>query len=253
MKDANTTTADQLGTGYTPGSLPEEKRALEQLDKATQNFQSLMPAYNELTSRHKFHLDCAAEFSEESRTINEKIRIALRDPNQSSRKAAITLRAEMRESLEMIENHLFLANECEEAVAHAKEKGKQAAHHYREARLSALDLISGNMLNAAIESSTTIFTAMFARILFLQSRNRPGEPSWGESGFDSEMDVVISYVGRRIAGCIREINATGKQFDLHIPSHLVSPIDVGDLGTWSPAASYVARVAREGKSGAITS
>ncbi len=242
MKDANANIQfTQLMPEYVPGIRDDEKAALEALATAKAEFERVKGRYEEISSKHQMFVDEAASSADESRIVNDKIRATLREPYENSHKELITLRAEMRESLEMHENYLFLSNECSASLAEAKMRAEQAANQYRAARAVAAELISENMLAAAIGAANTLFMAMYARVTAFQER-RPivGERDWFEGGFDSAESFVLSDVNTRIARFYRGLDEHYMAQMLPVPLNV--PFNVGDLGMGTPASWKMAGV-----------
>ena len=240
MKD-DTKLAQPMGE-YVPGMRDDEKAALEAMAAAKADFERCRGEYDEMASKHKFFVDEVASYSDESRKVNSKIRAILREPFEGSHKELITLRAEMRESLEMVENCLFLADECSGPTAEAKTRAEKAAHKYRSARVVAIEIIADNMLDAAIDSanSLNLFVAMYARMKAFQEMTPP-ERTWQKLGFDSEESAVLSDVNTRIARVDRSVDE-GYLVQM-LPRPLNEPLDVGGLGEGTPATWHKARVA----------
>jgi hypothetical protein len=239
MNEANTNIKfAQPMSEYVPGVRDDEKTALDAMAKAKAEFERLKGEYDERASRHKFHVDEAALRSDESRSVNFKIRDNLRKPSEFSHKENITLRAEMREALEMMENHLFLANECSESVAEAKVRAEQAANQYRFSRAVALELVADNMLDAAIGAANNLFVAMYTKVAAFRER-RTWEKTWAHMGFESEEKAVFADVNARIAKLYRALD--DHYMRQMLPAPLGAPIDLGDLGKGTPASWHMER------------
>lgn len=243
MKDANPNIKfAQLMPEYVPGMREDEKTALEAMTTAKAHFEQRRDHYEELASKHKFFADEAASSADESRKVKLKIRANLRNSSEYSHKELITLRAEMRESLEMMENYLFLADECSGSTAEAKTLAEHAANKYRGARAAAIGIISDNMLEAAIGAANSLFMAIHVRVTAFQEMH-PMEITWNDLKFDSAESAVLADVNKRIAQLYRSLDEDYMKQMLPPPINV--PFDVGDLGEGTPAAWHMARVANE--------
>lgn len=226
---------------YVPGILDDEKAALEAMATAKAEFERLRDKYDELARRHQYFVDEAANDATESRNANLKIRDFLREPFEGSHKELITLRAEMRESIEMMENHIFLAEEISAPTAEVKTMAEKAANKYRAARTAAIEIITDNMLNAAIDNSSSLnlFIAMYARIKAFQEMPQM-ERTWEKRGFDSPESAVLSDINTRIARCFRSLDE-GYLVQM-LPAPISESFDVGALGNGTPASWHKSRV-----------
>lgn len=243
MNDKATTNSkfSQLMPEYVPGMRDDEKTALDNMAKAQTEFESCRGYYEEIASRHKFFTDEAASAVDESRAVNEQIKNLLRTQAERPHKELISLRASMREALEMVENHLYLAEECSGALANAKILAEKAANKYRAAHSLAAELISDNMLDAAIGSANTLFMAMHARVAaFEERRPNSGERDWFEAGFDSLFDFVIADVRNRIVGLYQTLDKDYLMQALPVPFAVL--FNIGDFGGGTPASFHKAAV-----------
>ena len=235
---------------YVPGIRNDEKAALEAVATAKAEFERVRGRYEEIRSKHQMFVDEVARCVDESRSVNDKVRVVLRDPYENSHKDLITLKAELREALEMMENYLFLAEECSAVLADAKIQAGKAADKYRAARLVVAELISENMLDVAIGAANNLFLAMHARVTaFEERRPNSGERTWFEMGFDSALSFVLADVNARITKLYRALD---KDY-LVLPAPLNVPLNFGDLGGGSPAAWHMASVKAKAKANPKTS
>lgn len=242
MNEAHTNTKlDQLTGAYVPGKRDDEKTALENMGKAKAKFDTRKDLYDQLASRHQFHVDEAASHAAAAKSMKLKIQDILRNLFTGNDKNVIKYRAEMREELEMDENHLFLAGEVSGPLAESKIQTEKAANEYRVARTVAMELISDNMMDAAIGEASAIFLAMYARVTAFQEGRASGERDWFEMGFDSLESAVIADVSTRIARLYRTLDEDYMRQML--PPPIGVPLDVGSFGEGSPATWHKARVA----------
>lgn len=234
MKDVNTNSKfTQLMPEYVPGIRDDEAAALDNIAKAKAEFESRKVRYEEIASRHKYFTDQAASSADESRAVNEKIKDLLRAQAECPNKEVISLRAEMREALEMMENFFFLAEECSGSLADARGMAEKAANQYRLSRLMALDLVADNMLEAAVGAANNLFLAMYTKVTAFRER-RDGERTWAHMGFDSEVSAVIADVSARIASLYRCLDED--YMAQQIPAPFAARFFAGDLDGGSPAS-----------------
>lgn len=234
MKDVNTNSKfTQLMPEYVPGIRDDEAAALDNVAKAKTEFESRRGRCEEIASRHKFFTDQAAEYADESRAVNEKIKNRLRAQTDFSHKELISFKAEMRQAIEMMENNLQLSDESSKSLADARVMAEKAANQYRLSRLMALDLVADNMLEAAVGAANNLFLAMYTKVTAFRER-RDGERTWAHMGFDSEVSAVIADVSARIASLYRCLDED--YMAQQIPAPFATRFFAGDLDGGSPAS-----------------
>ena len=242
MNEANTNTkfGQLMGMGkYVAGERDDEKAALESLEKAKAKFVKCKDVYDKQVDEEKFFSGEAKSHADAKESVNLKIRENLRKLSPRDDKELITLRAEMREHLEMEGNYFFLAGEISVLLAESREQAEKAAARYRSARAAAIDLIANNMFDAAIGAANDLFLAIYAKVTVLQER-RTGEKDWFEMGFDSAESAVIAEVKTRIVNLYRTLD--DYYMRQMLPSPIGVPFSVGDLGEGTPASWHKARM-----------
>lgn len=234
---------DPAAPGYLPGTFPEEKRALEELDAASAALQSMQESFDKFESERKFLAGESAARDDDASNTNEKIRQLLANPQTDGHRELIELRAEMREHLVMSENYLFLANASKDNVGHAEEKLQAAADRYRTAYAQAFNLIADNMLESSMASLQRLLDAMYFKARAMDKGVANPKPEWEMLGFDSSDDAIVADVRKRIALLYKTVDSPSLD---QLPPQIANRANTSAIKVKSPAMRHVEGFANGG-------
>jgi hypothetical protein len=185
---------EHMNEKYRPGSLPEERAAIESFKALGERFNEAVAKHKEIAEKQDRLSELASQVNDEARNLSEKFRETIKSGGNDVETIA-KLRGQMRESLETAEIYAESARACEREANLAKINAGDLSGAATTLRGSILTMIAENALKASLTGLDDLFVGIR---LFELSINRLDTRITANPAVVDQLDYAIKEVQTEI-------------------------------------------------------